>query len=63
MSPSEDDIEMLCTVIQVTREVAIRSLQANGNNVDRAINDYYDDSKNVKKQVRAKCHTWVYRAS
>ncbi|KAK8855489.1 hypothetical protein PGQ11_011401 [Apiospora arundinis] len=50
MSPSEDDIEMLCTVIQVTREVAIRSLQANGNNVDRAINDYYDDSKNVKKQ-------------
>ncbi|KAI1746288.1 hypothetical protein F4680DRAFT_400956 [Xylaria scruposa] len=42
-SPSEADINQLLTLLPILRPEAIRRLKANGNNVEAATNEYFDN--------------------
>ncbi|KAK8038199.1 hypothetical protein PG994_014966 [Apiospora phragmitis] len=53
MSVADADVDTLCSIAGMSRDVAIRSLQANHNNLERAINEYFDDPESAKKYDNA----------
>ncbi|KAK8100968.1 hypothetical protein PG999_011342 [Apiospora kogelbergensis] len=53
MSTADTNVDTLCAITNVSRQVAVRMLQANGNNIDRAVNEFYDNLGNVDKYENA----------